>query len=205
MNFGNALSQSLAQTVTDELQEGDFEFYFPLAEAYTFEGRTYSDRKKPGAALCDNIAILLAQDYPYIYGRDEAVRLQLGKLYSDDEYGLAAVDFSGRLLVLPASQSVIGQEAFLNNRSFMELLLTKTLTEIDDRAFAGCDGLWLVLIPSYETVFGSDVFDSGNEHLTLGVLPYSTAEDYALVHEFRYFYLEPASDIDIPEYPEDPA
>ena len=205
VNFGNALSQSLAQTVTDELQEGDFEFYFPLAEAYTFEGRTYSDRKKPGAALCDNIAILLAQDYPYIYGRDEAVRLQLGKLYSDDEYGLAAVDFSGRLLVLPASQSVIGQEAFLNNRSFMELSLPKTLTEIDDRAFAGCDGLWLVLIPTYDTVFGSNVFDSGNMHLTLGVLPYSTAEDYALEHGFRYFYLDPESDIDIPEYPEDPA
>lgn len=205
MNFGDALSQPLAKAVSDELQEGDFEFYFPLAETYTFEGRTYSDRKKPGAALCDNVAILLAGDDTYFYGRDQAVSLQLGKLHREDEYGLAAVDFFGKFLVLPASQRVIGEEAFLNDGSFMAVSLPETLTEIDDRAFAGCDGLWLVLIPTYDTVFGSNVFDSGNMHLTLGVLPYSTAEDYALEHEFRYFYLEPASDIDIPEYPEDPA
>ena len=204
MNFGDALSQPLAKAVSDELQEGDFEFYFPLAETYTFEGRTYSDRKKPGAALCDNVAILLAGDDTYFYGRDQAVSLQLGKLHREDEYGLAAVDFFGKFLVLPASQRVIGEEAFLNDGSFMAVSLPETLTEIDDRAFAGCDGLWLVLIPTYDTVFGSNVFDSGNMHLTLGVLPYSTAEYYALEHEFRYFYLEPASDIDIPEYPEDP-
>ena len=204
MNFGDALAQSLTQAIADELQEGDFQFYFPFSESYTFEGKTYSDRKKPGAALCDNIAILLAQDYTYFYSQDEAVRLQLEKGYSDDEYGLATVDFSGKLLVLPASQNVIGEEAFLNDRSFMELSLPETLTEIDDRAFAGCDGLWLVLIPSYETVFGSDVFDSGNGHLTLGVLPYSTAEEYAQEQGFRYFYLEPESDTDVPEYTEDP-
>ena len=58
---------------------------------------------------------------------------------------------------------------------------------------------------SYETVFGSDAFDSGNGHLTLAVLPNSTAEDYAQEHGFRYVYLEPESDIEVPDYKENPA
>ena len=206
VQFGDDLARPLTETLADELQEGYYEFYFPLAETYTFEGKTYSNRKKLGAVLCDRIAIMLARDYQYFYGTDdsEAVRLLLAKLYSDDEYGLATVDFSGKSLDLPASQRIIGEEAFMNDRSFMEISLPETLTEIGDRAFAGCDGLWLVMIPSYETVFGSDVFDSGNEHLMLGVLPYSTAEKYALEHGLRYVYLEPESDINVPEHTEEP-
>ena len=205
LNFGDALVQPLTRAIEDELQEGDFEFYFPLAETYTLEGYTYSDRKKPGAALCDNVAILLARDHTYFYGQKEAVRLALEKLYSDDEYGYAIVDYYEKLLMLPKDQSVIGAEAFMNDSSLTAISLPETLTRIDDRAFAGCDGLWLVLIPSYVTVFGKDVFDSGNKHLTLGVLPYSTAEDYAAENGLKFFYLEPQSDIDIPEYIDDPA
>ena len=130
--------------------------------------------------------------------------LFLEKAVHDSYYVEAYVDFERRILTLPENQEVIGPEAFMDNRSFRYAVLPDLLTEIGERAFAGCDDLWAVTIKSFDAAFGKDVFDRDNDHLLLLVYQGSTAEDYAIQNGLRYSYFSPEEGDEIPAYETEP-
>ena len=202
--YGPAWGEALANAIQDELQEGIYDFYVPMAESYTAEGYTFSNRKAPGAVLADQLALLHAANYIYSFGT-EPVPLCLNKVEYANCFVEAYVDFEGKHLVLPVSQEVIGTEAFMDNRAIRYVNLSDPVAEIGDRAFAGCDGLGAVTIESYDAVFGEDVFDRDNGHLLLLVYQGSTAEDYAVENGLRYSYIAPEDGGETPDYPIDPA
>lgn len=115
----------------------------------------------------------------------------------------ASVDVTGKVFTVPDDVVSIEEVAFMGNRAVRFAILPDTLTEVGDRAFAGCDDLWAVTIYSCDTAFGSDVFDTDNKHLSLLVFQGSTAEAYAMAHGLKYYYLDPEA-LDDPDIPTPP-
>ena len=189
--IGQAWGRTLAAMIQLGLEEGAFEFAVQLPETYTAEGHTFSGRNTPGTVLADYLSILFARERNYSFG-GKPVELLLDNMEFEGDYFVeASVDVTGKVLTVPDDMLFIGEEAFMGSRNVRYVILPELLIEVGDRAFADCDDLWGVSINSYDTAFGSDVFGSGNRHLTLLVYQGSTAEDYAVEHGLNYFYLEP--------------
>ena len=201
--FGQAWGAALAGAIQEELQNGIYDFYVPLAGEYSAEGYTFSNRNTPGTVLADNLSLLFAGNYSYSFGV-KPVSLFLNKVEYDTYYVEAYVDFAEKHLILPENQEVIGAEAFMGNQSIRYAVLPDMVTEIGERAFAGCDDLWAVTIESFDAAFGKDVFDRDNGHLLLLVYPGSTAEDYADSNGLRYSYIMPEEGDEVPDYPINP-
>ena len=72
----------------------------------------------------------------------------------------------------------------------MSVDIPSMVTKIDNGAFLGCDGLWIVTIPPSVVSFGDNCFDKANPHLTLGVAENSEALEYAQANGFKYTLLD---------------
>ena len=90
-------------------------------------------------------------------------------------------------LVLPASLTEIGAEAFLGDPSVTGVALPDGLEAIGERAFLGCDNLTEIFIPACVRRIGPDALPP---QALVRCEPGSAAEEYAIENGLRYALLK---------------
>lgn len=112
-----------------------------------------------------------------------------GGIWIDDEL----YDYDARIklftddlpdLILPANLSVIGDQAF-SGGNFKYVKLPDRAISIGFRAFANCQNLKKIYIPSQTTQIDDDAFGEAR-YLTIEGVPGSVAESYAKSHGFGF-------------------
>lgn len=100
----------------------------------------------------------------------------------------------GQTLSLPAAAAVIGEEAFMGDRSISVVRLPAAATDIGSRAFADCSALKDVYFPDRDVNIAEDAFE-GCSGLTFHIYRNSEKNaDYAADHGFAVAYIDQEPD-----------
>ena len=177
-------ADSIAETVTSLLQNGNYSYTVDFPTRYVIEGYVFSDRESAGTVLGDRASMALASEADYAYG-DEPVELIFDSKPGDTGMTVQ-IDFNNKTLELPNDLVQVEASAFFDDTAVRAILVPESTETIADAAFRGMDGLWMIRIPNASTGIAEGAFDGNNPHLTIVAPTGSNAEQYAMKHSLKF-------------------
>ena len=180
---------NLCDQVQAKLQQGSYVFSVPLATKYTAEGHTFLASETVGVTAdtaCEKFIPYYNNSFSW-QGTPVPLSLNVTRasrmLWSE-------VDFTGRILTLPASLKRIEGEAFAGDKTVMAVIVPEGVTEIKAGAFDGCTGLWKVVLPSTIRTIEPNAFRTGTNHLCIVEPSKGTGYTYATNNGLWYVSLQ---------------
>ena len=142
------------------------------------------------------ITIYRADNYASIYGDGDDV------FYDDSanfiiENGVL-VKYTGwqPFVEIPDTVTAIGKQAFLNNKTMMQVLIPDSVTSIGESAFEGCTSLLSVSIPDSVESIGNSAF---KDCTSLGYAYLPNNVKYTVIGNYLFSRCEKLNEIEIPE------